>query len=201
MNEKVSQILFQIHQLEQDLRDEMAQAPSPPQILEKIRRLEGDLLLEQRALRTRLLSYIAGAQLSSIVTAPVIYSMVIPILLLDLWATLFQHICFRAYKIPRVRRSDFIVIDRQYLPYLNLLEKLNCLYCGYGNGVIAYVREIASKTEQYWCPIKHAKLPLGTHHRYSGFADYGDGAVYRERLEALRASVRSSEGSSPTSCD
>ena len=67
-----------------------------------------------------------------------------------------QAICFRSYRIPRVRRMDYIRLDRSQLAYLNWVETLNCLYCGYANGVAAYVREIAGRTEQYWCPIKHA---------------------------------------------
>jgi hypothetical protein len=33
----------------------------------------------------------------------------------------------------------------------------------YANGVFAYVREVGSRTEQYWCPIKHARRVLGVH--------------------------------------
>jgi hypothetical protein len=36
------------------------------------------------------------------------------------------------------------------------IEKINCAYCSYANGAIASVREMASRTEIYWCPIKHA---------------------------------------------
>ena len=56
----------------------------------------------------------------------------------------------------QVKRSEYVIIDRNHLSYLNLIEAFNCVYCGYANGVIAYVREIASRTEQHWCPIKHA---------------------------------------------
>ena len=83
--------------------------------------------------------------------------MVLPIALLDLWASVYQWVCFPVYGISRVRRSAYVVIDRQHLAYLNAIEKLNCVYCGYGNGVFAYVREIAGRTEQYRCPIRHAR--------------------------------------------
>ena len=39
--------------------------------------------------------------------------------------------------IPKVRRADYLVFDREDLPYLNLMEKFNCFYCSYGNGVAA----------------------------------------------------------------
>jgi hypothetical protein len=130
----------------------------------------------------------------SALTAPVIYSLLLPILLLDLWASLYQQICFRVYGIARVRRSDYLVIDRDLLPYLDPVDKLNCAFCGYANGVIAYVREIASRTEQYWCPIKHAHAPASVHRRYRRFAPYGDARAYRRRAAALRAQLRARAG-------
>lgn len=29
----------------------------------------------------------------------------------------------------------YVVFDRRHLAYLNAIEKLNCAYCEYGNGV------------------------------------------------------------------
>jgi hypothetical protein len=60
------------------------------------------------------------------------------------------------------------------------------VYCGYGNGVIAYAREITARTEQFWCPIKHAQRARGAHHRTEAFFDYGDVAAYREGLDKIR---------------
>jgi hypothetical protein len=110
----------------------------------------------------------------------------VPIALLDLWVTLYQVICFRAYGIARVKRSAYVVIDRQYLPYLNVIEKLNCVFCGYANGVFAYVREVAGRTEQYWCPIRHAKRVRAPHAHYRDFVPYGDAESYKKRLPLLR---------------
>ena len=140
----------------------------------------------QRRFRVSSLRYILSARLTSLLTAPVIYSMVVPLLLTDLSFTLYQHICFRAYGIARVRRRDYLVNDRHKLAYLNAIEKMNCTYCGYANGVIAYVREIFSRTEQYWCPIRHARRLQGTHERYPHFFDYGDAKAYQTGLEEMR---------------
>ena len=87
---------------------------------------------------------------------------------------------------PRVRRADYIVFDRADLPYLNLVEKFNCFYCSYGNGVAAYTREIAARTEQYWCPIKHARRIRAAHDRYPKFFDYGDAEAFQQGLNRLR---------------
>jgi Zn ribbon nucleic-acid-binding protein len=116
----------------------------------------------------------------------VIYSLGIPLALMDIWVTVYQHVCFRAYGIPRVKRSDYVIIDRNHLRYLNLIEALNCVYCGYANGVISYAREIASRTEQHWRPIKHALRIRDPHARYQKFLDYGDAEGYRTKLEAYR---------------
>jgi hypothetical protein len=67
---------------------------------------------------------------------------------------------------------------------------MNCLFCSYANGLFAYVAEIAARTEQYWCPIKHARRVRGSHHRYDGFTPYGDGRAYRAELARLRAAIK-----------
>jgi hypothetical protein len=96
-----------------------------------------------------------------------------------------------------VPRSDFIVIDRHHLAYLNPLEKLNCVYCGYANGVIALAREIGSRTEQYWCPIKHSRPVPNPHSRYVGFVDYGDAEGYQQRKDGLREQTRAPDEPPP----
>jgi len=149
-------------------------------------RFEHDVRLAHQRLKQSIPRFLRESRILNLLTAPVIYSMVVPIALLDLWISLYQAICFRAYGIARVRRSTYIVIDRQHLAYLNSIEKLNCVYCGYANGVFAYAREIAGRTEQYWCPIRHAKRVRAPHTHYRHFIDYGDAEGYRRRLIPLR---------------
>ncbi len=154
---------------------------------------EQAIVAKHRLLKARMLSYIFGARPAMILSAPVIYSLIFPLMLLDLFAALYQAACFPVYGIPRVRRSDYLAFDRGQLTYLNAIEKFNCEYCAYANGLIAYVREIASRTEEYWCPIKHARRVLGLHARYGSFVDYGDGDAYRHDLERLRAEARAAQ--------
>jgi hypothetical protein len=160
-----------------------------------VARFEHIVVAKHRLLKARLSHYILGARPAMILTAPVIYALIIPVLLLDLFVAVYQTVCFPVYGIPRVHRSDYLAFDREQLAYLNALEKLNCWYCAYANGVFAYVREVSSRTEQYWCPIKHARRVLGVHARYGSFVDYGDGDAYRHELERLRAEARSQEPS------
>lgn len=136
------------------------------------------------------MKYVLNAHPLVIVTAPVIYALIVPLVLLDLFVTIYQAVCFPAYGIPKVRRGDYLVFDRYHLAYLNTLEKLNCAYCSYANGLIAYVREIAGRTEQYWCPIKHARRVIGAHPRYATFEDYGDADGYRKWLAQFSSANR-----------
>jgi hypothetical protein len=132
-------------------------------------------------------------------TSPIIYSLIVPFALADLWVSLYQTLCFPVYRMRPVERAAFFKLDRAKLPYLNAIEKLNCLYCSYVNGVIGYVREVAARTEQYWCPIKHAEDPHTTHDRYTGFAAYGEAADLSARREELRAALGEAQcGSKPS---
>lgn len=106
---------------------------------------------------TKLHTYLLEAPLLNILTTPIIWSCLLPAAILDLVVSIYHGVCFPVNGIPKVKRSDYIIIDRHALPYLNLIEKINCEYCGYFNGLIAYVQEIAARTEQYWCPIRHAR--------------------------------------------
>jgi len=116
-----------------------------------------------------------------LISGPFIYLMFIPIAVLDLTASLFQSICFRLWGLPQVKRSTYVVMDRHRLSYLTWFQKINCIYCGYANGVLAYAKLIAGETERYWCPVKHETDIMNSHSFYIDFADFGD----REGLESL----------------
>lgn len=153
-------------------------------------RFEREVHEAHQRLKQRLPAFLRESNLRTIATAPVIYSLIVPVALLDLWVTLYQAVCFRGYGITRVRRSAYIVIDRHELAYLNAVEKFNCVFCGYANGVFAYVREVAGRTEQYWCPIRHAKRVRAPHSQYREFIEYGDAEGYRRRLIPLRDAMK-----------
>ncbi|HVR48848.1 MAG TPA: hypothetical protein VMS38_03870, partial [Pseudorhodoferax sp.] len=135
----------------------------------------------------RLSRYVLNAKPMVVITAPVIYAMIVPFVLLDIFVTVYQAVCFPAYGIEKVKRADYLIFDRGHLAYLNALEKLNCAYCSYANGLVAYVREIAGRTEAYWCPIKHAKKTTGAHEKYLSFVGFGDAEAYRARIAELEA--------------
>jgi hypothetical protein len=131
--------------------------------------------------------YLRGARPLVLLTSPLIYLCVIPFALLDLFVAVYQAVCFRASGIPKVRRSDYLIFDRGRLPYLNAIEKVGCVYCSYANGLLAYVAEVAARTEQHFCPIKHDATLPSAHSRYLHFLPYGDARAYRSGLDGVRS--------------
>lgn len=112
---------------------------------------------------------------------PFIYIIIIPIIVLDLFLSIYHSVCFRLYKLPLIRRSDYIKIDRHKLKYLIWYEKIYCAYCGYANGLAHYFSVIAAETEKYWCGIKHEKdLDFIPPEHHQDFMEYGDEKAYRK---------------------
>jgi len=195
VNRKINELLGRVKALGEELEEEIVarQTELRFRLEDRKVRFERDVLARHRQLKIGLLRYLADTPWQHLLSAPVIYSMIVPMLVLDLCITLYQALCFPLYRIPWVKRCDYFAFDREYLAYLNLIEKLNCAYCSYGNGLVAYVQEIIARTEQYWCPIKHARRVLGSHKRYPTFVDFGDAQAYRKELEGLRRQLRREE--------
>jgi len=179
---RIESLIQKIKLLEGELESEFAKRQAGLRFgIEQGRAVfEEEILHRHRELKVSLLSYIAKAKPLIVITAPVIYALIIPLLLLDICVSVYQALCFPAYGIAKVRRSDYFIFDRGHLAYLNSLQKLNCAYCSYANGLIGYVREIGGRTERYWCPIKHARRVIGAHKQYAEFADFGDVEVFRK---------------------
>jgi hypothetical protein len=146
-------------------------------------RFSPETRLEHRLLKTPLWEYLRRTRPLVLLSVPLIYLCAIPFLLLDLFVALYQAICFPVYGIPKVRRSDYLIFDRGRLAYLNAIEKIGCVYCSYANGLLAFVAEIAARTEQHFCPIRHDRPLRQPHSRYPHFLPYGDALTYRRRVE------------------
>lgn len=121
-----------------------------------------------------------------ILAMPFIYMMFFPALMLQIFLEIYHRVCFPLYGIPLVNPKEYFVMDRGLLPYLNWLEKLNCMYCSYVNCLFAYATEIAGRTEKFWCPIKHARKVKGSHPHYGDFVNYDDGEALRKRWKKMR---------------
>lgn len=186
-NNRIQELAAQIKELEAELAGEIQRIRIRTyEIRDKTILFSEEMRRRHRAQAEHLLVYLRHAQLKHVLTAPVIWCMLFPAVLLDLCVTLYQLVCFPVYGIPRVARAEYIVVDRHHLAYLNVIEKLNCLYCSYFNGLLAYIGEIAGRTEQYWCPIKHAARLKQAHSRYGRFTEYGDSEAWRAQAQTLR---------------
>lgn len=192
MHDDIRRIMAQIGTLEKELSQRLHQQREGIGYRVDGRRIEfsDEVRAAHQRSRTRLLSWVAASSWRNAVSTPVVCALILPFGFLDLCLAVYQAVCFRLYRIERVRRSDYIPFDRHKLGYLNLPQKLICVYCGYANGLIAYTREIASRTEQYWCPIKHARRMAGAHPRYPRFLDYGDAEELPVKLQELRTDVQ-----------
>lgn len=184
MKTQIDELLARIEVLQNELEQEYGRARD--EWTQRKAELAEEFLRQQRRYKTGLFRFLVRSRLLVILTSPIIYAGWIPFLLMDLFITVYQSICFPIYRIPKVKRADYVVMDRGDLPYLNLIEKFNCFYCSYGNGVAAYTREVAARTEQYWCPIKHARRIKAAHDRYPQFFDHGDAEAFKSGLNRLR---------------
>ncbi len=196
MDNKLEELLSKLKKVEQELVDELQKQQDifAYEIRKKKVYFDKEAIDQQREQLVNLWRYLAGAPFKHLLSVPIIWACLIPTLLFDLFISLYHATCFPLYGIQKVKREDYIVFDRHYLEYLNFFEKLNCAYCSYFNGLVAYVQEIAARTERYWCPIKHARRVATIHNHYQNFFDYGDAESYRRELSMLRKRQREFSG-------
>jgi hypothetical protein len=188
MSDKIKEIIAEIEAMKVKLGEEISQQEShiSYEIHNGYVKFEKDVLDKQKENMKNLLAWFREIPLLHLLTSPLIYAMVIPAILFDLILFIYQQVVFRVFKFKFLKRSDYIVFDRHYLGYLNPIEKLNCMYCSYFNGLMHYASAIASRTELYFCPIKHAKKIVYKHEYYDDFLAYGDEDKYQKKLQALR---------------
>jgi hypothetical protein len=191
VNDRIRNLLTQIEALDEQLKSAIHEQEST--ILFKIngKKIEFDNTLRQvhTKARRKIIHWLVTDRPQNLITGPMIYFMIIPMVLLDATVSLYQATCFPVYRIAKVARKDYIVFDRHHLGYLNFYERLHCEYCAYANGLLAYATEIVARTEQYFCPIKHARKVLGEHAKYAKFLSFGDAENYHQRLETIRKTL------------
>src|SRR3979409_1902442 len=106
-------VLDPIRQLETELEQEIAAAQKQWHYRIDAGRVRFEEAVHRRhkALKQSVAQFLRESSIPSVLTGPVIWSVVLPFLLLDLWVSLYQRICFPIYGIDRVRRSDYIAMD------------------------------------------------------------------------------------------
>jgi hypothetical protein len=135
-----------------------------------------------------LIALIKRSRPINLITGPIIYSMIFPLLLLDAFVSFYQWTCFPIYGIPKLLRKDFIIFDRQELQYLDWISKSHCTYCAYGVGIVAFASAVIGATEAYFCPIKHKINQCPTSHLNNHYIDFVEptGYDFDAHLEQLR---------------
>jgi len=191
MNTRIRQILDQITSLEEELQKavEDKECRLSYQIEDRRVIFEQTIKTAHRRLKMDVFRWFLTVRPQNFLTMPIIYGMIVPMALFDLFITFYQLTCFPIYGIARVQRAKYIVMDHQHLAYLNIIEKVDCMYCSYAVGMLGYAREITARTEQYFCPIKHAHKILSSHSRYDRFLDYGDADNVHHKIEKFRTEL------------
>ena len=105
MASSINSLREKIQALELELESEMSRQRAGLRFgLERGRvRFEEEVKRRHRQLRTHLARYIFTARPLVWITAPVIYSLIIPFVIVDIWVSLYQAVCFRVYRIPQVQ--------------------------------------------------------------------------------------------------
>lgn len=188
MNDRIREILTQINSLEDELRNVLHEQESRMRYQIKEKRIEFEHSIKEahQQLKVGLVQWFLHVRPINYLTAPIIYGMIVPLAFVDLCVALFQTTCFPIYGILKAKRANYIVMDHRHLAYLNSFEKAHCMYCAYASGVLAMAVEVTSRTEQYFCPIKHARKILGSSTRYAHYLDYGEAEDFHLKLEKYR---------------
>ena len=191
MSDRINQLLAQMAALEAELRTAVHEQEHRMffQIKGKRVEFESSIKAAHRQLKQNFFRWLVTNRPQNLITGPIIYGMIVPLLMLDACVSFYQWACFPIYGITKVLRADYLVFDRRQLEYLNIIEKFHCTYCAYGNGLLAFVSEIVARTEEYFCPIKHARKMLGKHSRYARFLGYCEATDYAAKLEKFRVGL------------
>ncbi len=132
-------------------------------------------LIQERGSKNFILLYL--------VALPLIWLILIPIIIADIFVEMYHRIAFPIYGMKCIKRSQYIrIADREKLPYLTWYEKIGCAYCGYVNGWLHYTSTIAGMTEDYFCAIAHLETRgyIPSLHEKS-FVKYGDEGSLKKR--------------------
>ncbi|MBU1166791.1 hypothetical protein KKC60_00070 [Patescibacteria group bacterium] len=124
-------------------------------------------------------------------SAPFIFSVIVPVVIADFWIEVYHRVCFPLYGLETIERKKYIKVDRHKLEYLSPVQKIFCAYCGYVNGAFQYWKAIGGRTEEYWCGVQHQKsFDFNSPQHHQDFAEYDD-------VEEFKRKYHSYEGEKP----
>ena len=106
MNDRLQELLNKIKQLETELLEEIQKKEKEYfyEIRDKKIHFKKEIKKKNKLLVKKIRRYLGDAPLMNIITAPVIWSCLLPALFLDLVVSLYQMICFPVYSIPKVKQ-------------------------------------------------------------------------------------------------
>ena len=128
MDSRIRHLLDEIAALEEDLGVALRDQESSALFKIRGKRVEFEQAVREAhgRLKTGFFRWLVTNRPANLITGPIIYSMIVPLVILDVFVSFYQVTCFPIYRITRLRRGDFIVFDRQQLEYLNFIEKFHC---------------------------------------------------------------------------
>lgn len=108
MNKNLEVLLGQIKDIELEVQNEIEKKEKlfGYQIKKGKAHFTAKVRAQHKLLATTLYKYLRHSKLFSVLTAPVIWFCVIPVLLMHLVAKVYQSICFPIYGIPKVNPKD-----------------------------------------------------------------------------------------------
>ena len=108
MNDRVRHLLAQISVLEDDLRTALHEQETSVLFQIKGKRVEFEQSIQQahRRLKTGFFHWLVAYRPQNLITGPIIYSMIVPLAILDLCVSVYQAICFPIYGVAKARRGD-----------------------------------------------------------------------------------------------
>jgi hypothetical protein len=106
-----------------------------------------------RSFSMPLARYLQHSLIMGVLSTLFLYVCFLVFLVLDILVSAYQAVCFPIYEIPKVHRMDYFRFGPSKPFSCNRLERLKSRWCSYTNGLIAYVAEIAARTEDHWCPV------------------------------------------------
>lgn len=121
-----------------------------------------------------------------LLSTPFIYGMIVPMLFFHILIEIYHRVCFYLYDMEYIDYRNHFRFDRHRIGGISPLQKFNCIYCEYGNGLASFTKEVIGKTEAFWCPIKHEDSPESPHAYYQQFMEYGNGRNFEEKRETVR---------------
>lgn len=188
MKNKIQSIINEIKQKKEELYKEYEKLKIKYWYIIKKRKIIflKEFKEKNRLYKISLLESFLWTKIREFLSIPFIYAMIIPAVILDIFLFIYQQTALRLYKIPLVKRREYIIFERRHLDYLNLIQKINCLYCSYVNWLFSYAVEIAWRTEKYWCPIKYANRKKWWHDWEEYFADYWDPEWFKKTFHSIK---------------